>query len=203
MTSETLQESLSAVMDNEADELELRRVLASSESPELRAKWSRYQLARAVMHKELIVEPRLDIASAVSAALAEEATPVPAKAASRSWRGLGRLAVAASVTVAVLAGVRFYNQDELAAGAQLAQATQPSMPAPQVQGPAILAGYTPGNDIGSQVPQLDASASAQQPASIWHEQRLPIYLRQHAQQAAASGTDAVLPYARAASLENR
>ena len=71
MSREALHESLSAVMDNEADELELRRVLAG-DNPELRATWSRYQLARAAMHKELI-EPRLDIAAAVSAALADEA----------------------------------------------------------------------------------------------------------------------------------
>jgi sigma-E factor negative regulatory protein RseA len=36
-----------------------------------------------------------------------------------------------------------------------------------------------------------------------HDQRLPGYLRQHAQQAALKGTESALPYARAASLENR
>lgn len=69
MSRETLQESLSAVMDNEADELELRRVLTAD--GELRGTWSRYQIARAAMHRELLV-PQLDIASAVSAALADE-----------------------------------------------------------------------------------------------------------------------------------
>lgn len=39
MSREALHESLSAVMDNEADELELRRVLAG-DNPELRATWS-------------------------------------------------------------------------------------------------------------------------------------------------------------------
>jgi len=71
MSREALQESLSAVMDNEADELELRRVLAASEDGELRGTWSRYQIARAAMHRELL-EPRLDIAAAVSAALADD-----------------------------------------------------------------------------------------------------------------------------------
>ncbi|PYC25924.1 sigma-E factor negative regulatory protein [Pseudomonas alcaligenes] len=191
MSREALQESLSAVMDNEADELELRRVLAASDDAELRGTWSRYQLARAVMHKELL-EPRLDIAAAVSAALADEA--LPAKAVRGPWRTLGRVAVAASVTLAVLVGVRFYNQDELA-GAQLAQqGNQPSLVLPQVQGPAVLAGYSEG---------AAAQQSPVQSGSSWHEQRLPTYLRQHAQQAAASGADSALPYARAASLENR
>lgn len=196
MSREALQESLSAVMDNEADELELRRVLAASDDNELRATWSRYQIARAVMHKELL-EPRLDIAAAVSAALAEETAP--AKAASGAWRTIGRVAVAASVTVAVLVGVRFYNQDEIG-GVQLAQqGAQPSLTLPQMQaqGPAVLAGYNPAEGVMAQ------PSSAQVPSSNWQEQRLPSYLRQHAQQAAASSADSALPYARAASLENR
>lgn len=101
MSREALQETLSAVMDNEADELELRRVLAAcGEDAELRSTWSRYQLARSVMHREPTL-PKLDIAAAVSAALADEAAPP--KAEKGPWRMVGRLAVAASVTLAVLA----------------------------------------------------------------------------------------------------
>ena len=62
MSREALQESLSAVMDNEADELELRRVLNAFDDTQTRDTWSRYQVARAVMHKDLLI-PRLDIAS--------------------------------------------------------------------------------------------------------------------------------------------
>ena len=100
MSREALQESLSAVMDNEADELELRRVLNACDDVETRETWARYQIARAVMHKDLLL-PRLDIAAAVSAALEDETAP--AKVSRSPWRNLGRLAVAASVTVAVLA----------------------------------------------------------------------------------------------------
>ncbi|BCD84104.1 sigma factor AlgU negative regulatory protein [Pseudomonas solani] len=196
MSREALQESLSAVMDNEADELELRRVLASSGDEELRSTWSRYQIARAVMHKELI-EPRLDIAAAVSAALADEA--LPAQPVRGPWRNLGRLAVAASVTLAVLAGVRMYNQDEVGTQ-QLAQqgASQPVISAPQASQGTVLAGYS--TDSQGVRPPLSGAAQA---TSGWHDQRLPAYLRQHAQQAAMSGTDSALPYARAASLESR
>jgi len=197
MSREALQESLSAVMDNEADELELRRVLNAVDDPETRATWSRYQVARAAMHKELLM-PKLDIASAVSAALADEATPV--KVARGPWRSVGRLAVAASVTLAVLAGVRLYNQDEIT-GAQLA-AQQPApqgLVAPQVQGPAVLAGYSESSE---QAPGPMANGVLQG-QSGWQDQRLPGYLRQHAQEAAVKGTESALPYARAASLENR
>jgi len=197
MSREALQESLSAVMDNEADELELRRVLNALDDAETRATWSRYQIARAVMHKELL-DPRLDLASAVSAALAGE--EVPAKSTRGPWRTIGRLAVAASVTLAVLVGVRLYNQDDIV-GAQLAQqSNQPGLVAPTAKGPAVLAGYTESSD---QSTGPMANGVLQQGQSGWHDQRLPGYLRQHAQQAALKGTESALPYARAASLENR
>ena len=200
MSREALHESLSAVMDNEADELELHRVLAASDDAELRATWSRYQIARAAMHKELL-EPRLDIAAGVSAALASEASP---KASRALWHTLGRLAVAASVTVAVLAGVRFYNQDEVAGGqGEVAQQVQqPSMSTPPMHGTPVLAGYN--ERVVQPQSQGDAGIDAGQ-ATGWHEQRLPVYLRQHAQQSAlygANGAEAVLPYARAASMDN-
>lgn len=197
MSREALQESLSAVMDNEADELELRRVLNAIDDADTRATWSRYQIARAAMHKELLI-PHLDITAAVSAAIADEVSPL--KAARGPWRSLGRLAVAASVTVAVLAGVRLYNQDDIA-GAQLAQqAPQPAnLSVPQVKGPAVLAGYTESNE---QAPGPMANGVMRGQAGS-QDQRLPGYLRQHAQEAALKGTESALPYARAASLENR
>ena len=197
MNREILQESLSAVMDNEADEMELRRVLAASDDTELRATWSRYQIARAVMHKELL-EPRLDIAAAVSAALADDIAPVAQQAQRGPWRTVARLAVAASVTVAVLAGVRLYNQDDIT-GTQLAQqATQSPLSIPQANGSAMLAGFVTSEE---QVAPAISAVGQGQPG--WHEQRLPAYLRQHAQQAAMNTGESALPYARAASLENR
>ncbi|WP_434772420.1 sigma-E factor negative regulatory protein [Pseudomonas entomophila] len=195
MSREALQESLSAVMDNEADELELRRVLNATNDAEARATWARYQVARAAMHKELLL-PKLDIASAVSAALAEEEAPAPAKRG--AWRGLGRLAVAASVTFAVLAGVRLYNQDDIA-GNQLAaqQPVQQGVVAPQAQGPAVLAGYTEGAEQSA----APVTNGVMQNPGNW-DKRLPGYLRQHAQDSALKGNDGALPYARAASMEN-
>ncbi|WP_028633681.1 sigma-E factor negative regulatory protein [Pseudomonas parafulva] len=196
MSREALQESLSAVMDNEADELELRRVLNAADEAETRATWSRYQVARAAMHKELLL-PNLDIASAVSAALADEAVPVKVKQG--PWRTVGRLAVAASVTLAVLAGVRMYNQDDIT-GAELAaqQPAQQGVTVPQAQGPAVLAGYSESSE---QATGPMANGVLQNQAG-W-DQRLPGYLRQHAQESALKGTETALPYARAASLENR
>lgn len=157
MSREALQETLSAVMDNEADELELRRVLAAcGEDAELRSTWSRYQLARSVMHREPTL-PKLDIAAAVSAALADEAAPP--KAEKGPWRMVGRLAVAASVTLAVLAGVRLYNQND--ALPQMAQqGTTPQIALPQVKGPAVLAGYSEEQGAPQVITNSSSSCSA-------------------------------------------
>ena len=202
MSAQTLQESLSALLDNETDELELRRLLAVSDDGAMRATWARYQVARAVLHKDLLL-PHLDLAAKVSAALADEAAPVaqaaPVAARRLPWAGLGRLAVAASVTVAVLAGVRLYNQDDITS-TQLAQNAGRSMlAAPQLQGPAVLAGYTP-NAGAERAAQGNVARTAE---LTWQQQRLPAYVRQHAQQAAATGNQTAVPYARAASLEAR
>ena len=199
MNRESLRESLSAVMDNEADELELRRVLAAGGEPELRATWSRYQIARAAMRGEYFT-PSLSLAAGVSAALDEEPALRPARAGLPIWRSVGRVAIAASVTVAVLAGVRFYNQDALD-GAQMAQqSAQPSLPvssaAPTIQGPAVLAGYSTSGEAALAVP------ADQERQLAAEDQRLLDYVRQHARQA-GSGAETTLPHARAASLENR
>lgn len=198
MSHEALQESLSALMDNEADELEVRRILAAEAGGELHASWSRYQLARAALHREAVL-PNFSVAAAVSVALADEPVPgmTSASQASRWTNGWARLAVAASVTVAVLGGVRLYNQDELA-GAQLAQQAAPlQVTQPQTQGPAILAGYS---ESPQQTPR---SAAAPGNDSEWLRQRYPHYLQQHAQQGGSAAADGTLPYARGASVDGR
>lgn len=196
MSREALHESLSALLDDETTELELHRILAANGDAQLRATWSRYQVARAAMHKELI-EPRLDLASAVSAALDDE--PVHAvKSARPVWQGLGRFAVAASVTVAVLGGVRLYNQNQLD-GVQLAQQDTPTMQVtPMAQSPVVLASYNPmaeSRPVQASQPELAGSE--------WYKQHVPGYLRQHAQQASFAAPDAALPFARSASFEGR
>jgi sigma-E factor negative regulatory protein RseA len=198
MNREALLESLSAVMDNEADELEVRRVLAATgDDPELRATWSRYVMARAVIRNEPIV-PKLDIASAVSAALADEevhsvVTPVVNAKTSR-WGAISRVAVAASVTVAVLAGVRLYNQEGTTD--QLAQQASAPITMPQVQSPAVLANYSAESAQSAESKAANSAASG--------DSQLPDYIRQHTQQATFNSVEgSALPYARGANVETR
>src|SRR3990167_7714640 len=119
-----LKESLSALLDGEADELELHRILALSDEAELRALWARYHRVRMVMGTD---DPRLhhfDISASVAAAIAQgeaaEAVPVviprqasestaavapvrPSALLQSRWWKLG--GVAASVAVAFVVGL--------------------------------------------------------------------------------------------------
>lgn len=114
--SEKLKEALSAVIDSEADEFELRRVLDEiGKDPRLAASWERYHLIGAAMRRERIplsfgmrevVWAEVGLGTATEAAIP---TPVPAavadSVAASSRPGQRRLlAVAATAAVVVIAG---------------------------------------------------------------------------------------------------
>lgn len=203
MTSESLRETLSALMDDEAEQLELRRVLhAGEQDPDVRRSWERYQLARSVMHKEPW-QPGIDLSAGIAAALADEPAPAvaPTVAPSRWKLQLGRVAVAASVTLAVLVGVRMVNQQSVPDASNTMAAVERTAPAAaaaalpaQAKPGAVLAGFSSLADQNQPKP-VTAGPSA------WQEQRIGSYLRRHAENSAQSGAN-VVPYARAASLEN-
>jgi len=107
-------ESFSALMDNEADEFDLRRVLktmsaSSSESDT----WRRYHLARSMMRREREAIVDIDISGDVMAALADEPRPVqemPSEPVRRhSFSMMGGAAVAAAVSLMVITGVQVFN----------------------------------------------------------------------------------------------
>jgi sigma-E factor negative regulatory protein RseA len=105
-------EVLSALMDNESSELELRRLLNDiPRHPELAHVWNRYNLARSVLQKEEVFTVSAGGTQRILAALAEE-TPYSAGKRSSgrvapSWLPVaGRLAIAASVALAVFVGLQ-------------------------------------------------------------------------------------------------
>ncbi len=107
-------ESLSALMDGEVADFELRRTLDRvAEDPELAQKWRRYQLVSSALRREDTRSAGLDISSRVMAAIAREPVPAPApegvasaKAGHPFWKPLTSMAVAASVTAMVIFGVQ-------------------------------------------------------------------------------------------------
>jgi sigma-E factor negative regulatory protein RseA len=111
--SQNARESLSALMDNEGDELELRRVLKSLEDePDAAEAWRRYHLMRSLMRREPDVDVSADLSAGIMARLQEEPAPrlEEAPAAPRRSLPLARSAgIAAAVSLMVITGVQFYS----------------------------------------------------------------------------------------------
>lgn len=125
-------ESLSAIMDGEANELELHRVLKHlHDNDETRAKAFRYQLVGEVMRKETHDFSHIDLSAAISTAIdaepmhehhqpayetavSDQAVLGGAVSVAHGWsrwlRPAGGAAVAATVTLAVLLGANLVNR---------------------------------------------------------------------------------------------
>lgn len=104
-----IRETLSALMDDEASELELHRIMRETSSEEaLSATWSRYHLAASAMRKELpvdFVDSSAELRAAISMALVNE--PLPQRSG-RWGQVVGRVAIAASVAVLAIFGAQQY-----------------------------------------------------------------------------------------------
>ncbi len=106
--SESERETLSAMLDNEAGELELRRLLKTSgDDPELGRAWERYCLAQSLMRGSRLTRLGDGFEQKVARRLrAENAPKSGSSALSRGRRFAGKFAIAATVALAVFIGLR-------------------------------------------------------------------------------------------------
>jgi sigma-E factor negative regulatory protein RseA len=208
-----IKESLSALMDGQADELEVRRVLKEvSENDELRDTWRRHQLAAAAMRREL-PEQVVDYSSAIHAALENEEALGGPSAFSHVAKPLGRFAVAASVAVIALVGVQQYNKPAGTPGntpATIASVdnVQVDFSAPQIRTsaefgiPPVTArtvSATNGSQQGYSAPRSVIQVTEVTPDKVTREQ-VQAYLNelmlQHTENAASNTNQGMLPFAR-------
>jgi negative regulator of sigma E activity len=106
--SENISETISALLDNEADNLELRRFLKSCEQdPTLLETWERYNLAQSALHESVKpVNASLSqrIAKQIELQAPSSATLAPVQ---YSWKdGFTKMAIAASVAAIFLVVVQ-------------------------------------------------------------------------------------------------
>ncbi|MDK2777662.1 MAG: sigma-E factor negative regulatory protein [Pseudomonadota bacterium] len=191
--NDRIQESLSALVDGETDELEVRRLLNQLESDdEMRACWQRYQMIGALMRDEPAVN--VDLSRGIAQAIAGEpmddvlrpAVVAAAPAAGHRMRWLASGAVAATVTLAVLVGVRVMDTGNEAL--PLAANESPLMTSPALQA----------------APQLvaDSEQPAVDPQQLEEAQRkLQEYVMQHTEQAAMQNGGSIMPYARVVNFD--
>ena len=69
-----LRESISALMDDESNELELQRILAHSDSEGVQAVWARYHEVRRVIKQDSDGQLKIDVSAGVAAAIRNEAS---------------------------------------------------------------------------------------------------------------------------------
>lgn len=202
--NESAHESMSALMDGEASELDLRRVLAGlDEDSELADRWGRYHLARDALHARAVVHAQADgLADAVAAAIR---APAPAefpdaaargraRALPRRWQSAASFAVAASLTAAVMLGAR---QLEWSGDAD------PAVPAAAPFGLVSGQGGVPVRaSYGSAASTAVVTGSPLQPQAATTDyreialQRLLRYSEQHAERAVLNTPQGLIPYAR-------
>ncbi len=206
--TQPIRESLSALLDEEADELDLQRIIKSldgDDSPV--ATWQRYNLASATMRNELDQFANVDLSGRVRNALVEDIQTAGGGAARnfKTWlKPFASVAVAASVTAVILTSTQLFNAVSNSAVAPLtSDALEVSgNVSPMVAG-AQSVGFG-GNPSLAQVrsqPMIQANAAAAGNHSAADEmarQRLEFYLRNHAENAALNTSIGMLPLARTA-----
>jgi sigma-E factor negative regulatory protein RseA len=196
--NERMRESLSALMDDEANELELERVLSQlSSDEELRQTWLRYNLAHNAVHGDQLAHRDWDISARVQSSLASSDIGPSSSALEgfkhRLLRPLISVGVAASVAFTVviggqqLAGIE--NADPYSADQSVAANPSPVGMLNSLGATTLQASY------GTQaMPQLQpATRTAYQDLA---QQRLRKYMQQHAEQAALNSPQGLVPFAR-------
>jgi len=122
--SDKLRESVSALIDGEADELELRRLLTTEDFDTARQTWSDFHRSRGALFGVNASIAQLDISGRVRSALEAEvqetgAQEIGARTARtpRWWRPVTSVAVAASMAAVVVVGIRGMAGGDATAGA--------------------------------------------------------------------------------------
>lgn len=101
-----LRETLSAMMDDEADELSVRRLLSHDDQPEVLRQWQRWQQVRDLVHSAQSPAEGVDVCAGVRAALdgrPQQTAPEP-RAVSRGRSGRWQWPAVAMMLLALLVG---------------------------------------------------------------------------------------------------
>ncbi len=205
--NEPLREMVSAVVDGEASEFELRRVLDGCGDAEVEALLARHFAVRSVLHGDAAVLCPPQVSRSIFAALEAEA-PHGAVVAPARWRiPLGGVAVAASVCLVAVFGLRALGPSgdgktapapalAVSDAQPLAPLGQPVMVMNALPSAAVAVGFGPAVRVS---PGAAQAVSADRLA----EDRLRLYMGEHVRNAAFNANQGMLPYARVVSDESR
>jgi sigma-E factor negative regulatory protein RseA len=179
MHDEKLKEKLSALVDNELDELDERRVFAALKGDTaLRNTWERYHLMRAALRQDLDFIVPHDVAERVAQRIAAEPSGAAVFQRNRMVRFAGTLAIAASVAAIAIVGVQWIHQPAASARPQLAS-NKPET------AQIIRSGVTRWD---MKEPETESALNA--------------YLIEHDEFSSTSGIGGMIPYVRVVTYDN-
>ncbi|MEW6330904.1 MAG: RseA family anti-sigma factor [Pseudomonadota bacterium] len=192
-----MKEKLSALVDNELDELDERRVMkALEQDPELRQTWERYHLVHSVLHQELDTMVASDMAARVAAQIESEPATSVLSQRRRTARIVGTLAMAASVAVVAVAAVQWFNRPPVSATAALVAGQPASGNLVAAQVTSVAEGQpAPDNFIRAGATHWDVK----EPET---ESTLNTFLVEHNEFASSSGIGGMMPYVRVVGYDN-
>lgn len=188
--NDTVRESLSALMDGEATDLELRRILASDD-PAIRQQWSALHHNQALIQEQGIAYPQLDVSASVMAAIEDEALPSSGHGFKQTLAGL---AVAASVAAVVVVGSMGSSLLGDKPAAVVADNASSGRVYPAQAAPA--SGGVPVNAQGTGPMPVSAEQQAEAKA------RFEALLRKHTERASLNNGQGLTSYARVVGQES-
>jgi sigma-E factor negative regulatory protein RseA len=191
--SERLRESLSALMDDEANELEVERLLSRiGDDAELRQTWIRYSRVREALSGQAQSVAGLDISASVRTAIDNDGAKPGTTLRERLWRPVASFAVAASVAATVVLGGQQLVQlsgDEYQDRSSYASNVSPV-------GLVNAVGATPVRASFGTRPVPVLQPATNEAYRELARQRLKHYSQQHAEQAALNTPQGLIPFAR-------
>ncbi|PCM43673.1 sigma-E factor negative regulatory protein [Marinobacter sp. ANT_B65] len=182
-----LRETLSAMMDDEADELSVRRLLSHEDQAEIRDQWQRWQGIHDLMHRGQSPADGVDVSTAVRAELdgrARSQAPdkSPIHEASRRWQWPAVAMVAVALVVGFGAGAGWES-------GEVSPDALASAPAAELPGAEAVSSVAAGEDAPVQEVALQGLDEEQ-----W--EYMSRYLLEHAQHNSVGAGQGSMGYAR-------
>ncbi|MBT5293335.1 MAG: hypothetical protein HOL40_06405 [Cellvibrionales bacterium] len=213
-----LSETISAVMDSQADDLEVRRLLkaldnaSEEEAAAILAQWESFHTIGSVLRNESrsnnetpTMRASSNFAASVSAAIADEAPmDKAARRPSKSDPMWQRFAVAASVTLAILVGVQEYESMQAGDASYTADnaVTVPALKSVDQSVDQSVVDLTAVQLASSEVALESSMSEAEKLEAIEAQERLNEYLLEHTNHAAKQSGQGMIPFARLANFED-
>ena len=179
--SDDMKGKLSALVDNELNDFDERRVMAALEKDaDLRQTWERYHMMRSALHQELEMLIPRNMAERVAAGIIMEPANTGSFRRQRLARYAGTIAIAASVAAIALASIQWFNSPTASPTASLV--------AVQSTPENIIRAGTTRWDFKQKEPETESALNA--------------FLIEHNEFASSSGIGGMMPYVRVVGYDN-